>query len=274
VVGVGITGVPQTTPEAAAFMSRAERLFYLVLDPLTATWIRRLNPTAVSLADAYAPGKPRRQTYAEITRRITQPVFDGQEVCAAFYGHPGVLVLPSRAAVRAVRRAGLPAVVVPGISAEACLYADLDLDPGTAGVQSYEATDFLLYRRRFDPTSALILWQIGVLGDAVTRAVGEPYRADRMAVLVRRLLRQYPPRHRVTVYEAATFPGAKPQIRRVPLERLARTAITPISTLYIPALPPREPDARIIEWMTLPSARQTLTGAVGRAARSARHPGA
>lgn len=41
------------------------------------------------------------------------------------------------------------------------MYADLDLDPGTHGVQSFEATDFLLYRRQIDPTSALILWQAG-----------------------------------------------------------------------------------------------------------------
>lgn len=249
VVGVGITGVPQTTPEAAAFMSRAEQLFYLVLDPLTAAWIRSLNATATALDDCYAPGKARRETYQEITRRITQPVFAGCRVCAAFYGHPGVLVLPSRAAVRAVRRAGLPAQVVPGISAEACLYADLDLDPGTAGVQSFEATDFLLYRRRFDPTSALILWQIGVLGDTDTRRAYEPYRADRMAVLVRRLRRAYPARHRVALYEAATFPGAKPVIRRVPLEHLARTPMTPVSTLYVPALPPRSPDPRIAAWL-------------------------
>ena len=250
VVGVGITGVPQTTPETAAFMSRAEQLFYLVLDPLTAKWIRSLNPTATPLDDCYAPGKPRRQTYQEITRRITHAVFEGRRVCAAFYGHPGVLVLPSRAAVRAVRRAGLPAHVVPGISADACLYADLDLDPGTAGVQSFEATDFLLYRRRFDSTSALILWQIGVLGDTDTRPAGEPYRTDRLAVLVRRLLRDYPSHHRVTLYQAATFPGAQPMIRRVRLARLARADISPLATLYVPALPPRPPDPRIAAWMT------------------------
>jgi hypothetical protein len=249
VVGVGITGVPQTTPEAAAFMRRAARLFYLVLDPLTAAWLCSLNPTATSLEDCYAPGKPRRKTYDEMTRRIAAPVFEGQHVCAAFYGHPGVLVYPSRAAVRAVRRAGLPARIIPGISAEACLYADLDLDPGTSGVQSFEATDFLLYRRRFDPTSALVLWQVGVLGDAVTRAAAEPYRADRMAVLVRRLVRAYPRRHRVTLYEAATFPGASPRIRRVPLESLARTPIRPLSTLYVPALPPRVPDPRVRAWI-------------------------
>lgn len=249
VVGVGITGVPQTTPEAAAFMRRADQLFYLVLDPLTAAWVRSLNPTAASLEDCYAPGKPRRRTYLEMTRRITTPVFDGRHVCAAFYGHPGVLVWPSRTAVRAVRRAGLPARVVPGISAEACLYADLDLDPGTCGMQSFEATDFLLYRRRFDPTSALILWQIGVLGDAVTRPAGEPYRADRMAVLVRRLGRAYPRSHRITLYEAATFPGASPRIRRVALGSLARTPIRPLSTLYVPALPPRAADPRIRAWL-------------------------
>ncbi len=42
------------------------------------------------------------------------------------------------------------------------------IDPGTCGCHSFEATDFLLYRREYDSSSHLILWQpytvIGMLG--------------------------------------------------------------------------------------------------------------
>ena len=249
VVGVGIGGIQQATPEATAHMVSAQQLFYLIVDPVTELWIRSLNPTATSLADLYAPGKPRLKTYREMTERMTRPVMEGTDVCAVFYGHPGVLVYPARQAVRAVRRAGLPARVVPAISAEACLYADVGLDPGTHGVQSFEATDFLLYRRRIDPTSALILWQIGVLGDTSNRDPAEPYRVDRMNVLVRRLLRDYPRTHRVVVYAASTFPTRPPEITRVPLHGLARTPIGPMTTLYVPALRQRDPDPRIARWL-------------------------
>jgi len=249
VVGVGIGGIQQITPEATAFMEAAEQLFYLLVDPVTEHWVRSVNATATSLADLYDRTKPRLKTYREMAGRITRPVFAGKSVCVAFYGHPGVLVYPARQAVRAVRRAGLSARVVPAISAEACLYADLGLDPGTHGVQSYEATDFLLYRRRIDPTSALILWQIGVLGETNTRDPAEPYDSGRMAALVRRLLRDYPRTHRVTVYQASTFPTVAPRITHVRLQALARAPIGPMNTLYVPALRQRDVDPRIAKWL-------------------------
>lgn len=255
-VGIGISGVHQTTPEAVAHMRRADRLFYLTLDPITEVWLHSINGAATSLQDLYAPGKPRRHTYREMTGRITRAALSGEEVCVAFYGHPGVLVHATREAVRAVRRSGRPARVVPGISAEDCLYADLDVDPGVNGVQSFEATDFLLYRRRIDPTSELILWQIGVLGEMTTRDPVLPCRADRIAVLVQRLRRFYPRNHRVVLYEASTVPGNLPRVQRVTLSTLPRVAIRPLTTLYVPALPPRTPDRRITRWLVTRNAAQ------------------
>ena len=56
--------------------------------------------------------------------------------------------------------------MLPGISAEDCLFADLGVDPAEAGCQSYEATRFLERRPAIEPRAALILWQIGVVGSA------------------------------------------------------------------------------------------------------------
>ena len=50
-------------------------------------------------------------------------------------------------------REGFNAQMLAGISAEDCLFADLGLDPGKNGCQSFEATDFLIRRRQFEPTS-------------------------------------------------------------------------------------------------------------------------
>jgi hypothetical protein len=249
VVGVGINGAPQTTPEAIACMQAAQKLFYIVTDPTTEGWIRTLNPSAISLYDLYEVGKKRRTTYLEMTQRIVSSVLAGHDVCAAFYGHPGVLVHASQWSIRRVRRSGRSARMLPGISAEACLYADLGVNPGDCGVQSFEATDFLLSRRRFDPTSELILWQIGVIGENCTRTTAMPHRAERIQVLVDRLRRSYPRSHRVTLYLAPTFPGNRPMVRKVALERLSRAAIPPATTLYVPALPQRRLDPRILRWL-------------------------
>jgi hypothetical protein len=90
---------------------------------------------------------------------------EGLNVCVVYYGHPGVFVMPSHDSIRQARAAGFEAIMLPGISAEDCLFADLGIDPGRIGCQSFEATDFLVNRRKFDTSSHLILWQIGVIGD-------------------------------------------------------------------------------------------------------------
>lgn len=249
VVGIGISGIPQVTLETVASIKRADQLYYLALDPVSELWLRRLNPSAETLQDLYGPGKLRSTTYKEMTARITSAVFDGKRVCVAFYGHPAVLVRASHESVKAVRRAGMPAEILPGISAEACLYSDLGVDPGKHGMQSFEATDFLLYRRRVDPTSGLILWQIGVLGEAITRHPSKSLSRPRMRVLVSRLTRQYPPTHKVVVYQAATVPGRTARIRSIELDRLDRARIAPLSTLYIPPLAQRAPSPAVLEWL-------------------------
>ena len=229
-------------------MQRAERLLYLVTDPPTEAWIRRLNPAATSLESCYAEGKPREQTYLEMTQRILEAVRTGARVCAAFYGHPGVFVTASHHAVRRARREGFSARMLPGISAEACLFADLGVDPGDAGCQSFEATDFLASRRRFDPSSVVILWQVGVLGEASVRK-GMSCRPERLRVLTSALRRHYPARHRVVLYEAASFPTCEPMIRRIALERLPHMTFRPMTTLYIPPRSVRKADRRITKWL-------------------------
>jgi len=73
----------------------------------------------------------------------------------------------------------------PGISAEACLYADLALDPGEHGVQSFEATQFLIQRRMIDPAGLLLLWQISQAGNVA--CTGFEARRERFEVLVDKL---------------------------------------------------------------------------------------
>lgn len=247
VVGTGITLVAHTTLEALDRMKRADILFYLVNEPATATWLRRLNRSATTLGDAYAEGKRRDKTYREIAERILTAVRGGASVCAAFYGHPGVFANPAHDAIRRARREGFSAQLLPGISTEDCLFADLGLDPGVSGCQSFEATDFLAHRRRFDPTSALILWQAGAIGEPSV-APGMKARPERLRRLAAALRVHYGARHPVVLYEAPQFPISKPSIRRVALSRLPATTVLPTTTLYVPPKPPRRVDAAIMRW--------------------------
>lgn len=246
-VGTGITLVAHTTLETLECLKRADKLLYLVTERATEVWLRRLNASAESLEDCYAPGKSRLDTYEDMVQRMLAAVRAGAYVCAAFYGHPGVFVNPGHEAIRRARREGFEARMLPGISAEDCLFADLGVDPVDSGCQSYEATDFLAYRRRIDPTSALILWQVGLLGEpSVPRPGGS--RRERLARLMRELLRHYDARHRVVLYEAATFPLCRPWIKRIALAQLASTRTSSMMTLYVPPKPERRADAAIMRW--------------------------
>lgn len=232
IVGTGFVAAGHTTLEALGYMRGASKLFFLVSDPLTTRWVCSLNATAESLADAYATGQPREQSYREMVERILAPVRRGEDVCAAFYGHPGVFVDPSHEAVAQARAEGHRARMLPGISAEDCLFADLGLDPGENGCQSFEATDFLVHRRRHDPRSLLVLWQIGAIG-VLTFRPGSLWSRKGLRVLVEALSRHYRPDHEVVIYEAAPFPVCAPRMDRMPLQRLARARVTLASTLVV-----------------------------------------
>ena len=140
VVGTGIAAGAHLTAEARREIEAAEVVLALVADRVTLEWVRELNPQARSLHEHYRAGEDRRQSYERVVEAILEPVREGRRVCAVFYGHPGVFVQPSHEAIRRLRADGLRPRMLPGISAEDCLFADLGIDPGTCGCQSYDAT--------------------------------------------------------------------------------------------------------------------------------------
>jgi uncharacterized protein YabN with tetrapyrrole methylase and pyrophosphatase domain len=259
IVGTGISGVNQMTMEAVRCVEQAERLFYVVVDPITERWLRTANPTATTLTDLYGEEKPRAQTYAQMTARIVQAVRDGHHVCAAFYGHPGILARSTHDAIRRLRRQGYPTRMLPGVSADGCLVADVGADLAERGTQSYEATTFLYWRHRVDPTSHLILWQIGSLG-SLTGQKRAACPADRLQTLAARLMRDYPRDHKVMIYRAASSPLDRASMRRMPLHRLPSAQVGPMTLLFVPALENRRrPSAEVSRWFTNPRAAGTRT---------------
>jgi hypothetical protein len=134
--------------------------------------------------------------------------------------------------------------MLPGVSAEDCLFSDLGLDPGPDGCQSYEATGFLLRQNRYDPTAALVLWQIGAIGVTTYSSDEDPVRRG-LGVLTKALMREYPKDHRVIVYEASPYPVCSPRVDEIALEELPGTEVCGISTLYVPALGQRPSDPEI-----------------------------
>ncbi|MBR0757986.1 hypothetical protein JQ604_37895 [Bradyrhizobium jicamae] len=246
VIGTGIRTVGQMTMESVGWIKRADKVLYIVSDPIAEELIKSLNPDgAESLFHLYGENKPRIQTYHEMIELALGYVRGGKRVCMAAYGHPGVFAYPTHESVRRARAEGFKARMLPGVSAEDCMFADLNFDPAMAGCQSYEATDFLVNGRQIDNTSNVILWQIGVLGDTTFKA--RAYDIKGMPQLLQKLYRYYSPYHDVYVYEAPIFPGVEPVIRKVPLYMLPQAGVSAISTLYIPPSAPTRSDLATVQ---------------------------
>jgi len=233
VVGTGIEFGRHVTERCLSEIREAEVVFCLV-DPFALGMIRAFRPDAINLGVHYAPGKDRRDTYREIDASIMAELRAGKHVCAVFYGHPGVFADVPHVVVRKARAEGIPARMEPGISAEACLYANLGLDPGHRGVQSMEATHFLVYDRQIDTAGLVLLWQVALAGDlSCTR-----FHAERegLKALLDKLLRWYPPDHEVILYEAAQLPIQQPRMERLALHALPDARYAEYTTLVIPPL--------------------------------------
>jgi len=233
VVGSGIQMSRHVSERTLSEILAAQRVFCLV-DPLARAQILALRPDLIDLSPLYAPGKDRRQTYREMEAAIMAEVRAGKRVCAVFYGHPGVFADVPHAVIRKARSEGIDARMEPGISAEACLYADLGIDPGRSGVLSLEATHFLVYQHSIDSSAHLLLWQVALSGDlSCSRFHAEP---EGLRELVKKLARWYPFSHEVILYEAAVMPIQRHRAERLALRDLPMASFKEFTTLVIPPL--------------------------------------
>jgi len=142
--------------------------------------------------------------------------------------------------------------MLPGISAEDALFADLGVDPGMCGYSSFESTEFLLQGKIFDPTSHLVLWQPDMIG--LMGYEGGPNR-NGLCVLKEELFRYYPAEHPLVLYQAAQFPFCDPVILRFQLNQIDQIPdwdLSAFCTFYIPPLPSRSPDVSIGSQLQIP----------------------
>ena len=233
VVGTGMRAGLHMTAETRLAIEQANRVLYLVADPVSEACIRRLNPNAESLWHMYQTGKPRIEIYETIIAKILSELESAGDLCVAFYGHAGVLTYPAWESIRRARAIGKRARLLPAISTEDTLFADLGIDIGRAGLQSFEATRFMYYKYNFDPSAGLLLWQVGVLGE-IDWNPPHPGARPRLEVLTNYLKKYYGPDHEVYLYRAPELPTSRPLIERVALRDLPTAEFISMSTLYIP----------------------------------------
>jgi uncharacterized protein YabN with tetrapyrrole methylase and pyrophosphatase domain len=245
VVGTGIRSIGQLTLEAVNVIRAADVVLHLVTDPFTTGRLTDLNPNSRSLRGSYTDGRPRMEAYEEMIGQTLAELEAGRNVAAAYYGHPGVFAFPPHESIRVARERGYISRMLPGISAEDCLVAELGVDPAADGLQSYEATDFIVSRRSIDAKVPLILWQAGLVGHREFDSVG--YENRGFSRLRDILVDLYGPEHLVTVYQAGVLPLEEAAIRTLSLLEIERQDVSAMATLYIPPLSRADRDMALLD---------------------------
>jgi hypothetical protein len=235
IIGSGIDSIGFSLGDEALIAS-ADKVLFCVADPATVVWLRRIRPDALDLYVLYADDKLRYTTYMEMAEAQLYWVRQGQKVVVIFYGHPGIFVLSTHRAIQIARREGHRAVMKAGVSALDTLCADLGVDPSHPGLQTHEATDCLIRRRRIDTTLHVILWQVGLIGELGYRRQG--YLNNHFSYFISWLEELYGSDYEITHYIGSRYPGTDPLIQVSRLADLHDPArqrdITGLSTFYIP----------------------------------------
>lgn len=246
ILGSGIQGVGFTI-ESDAYLRAADKVFYCVSNPPTQVWLHQVRPDAYDLYVLYDDTKPRFNTYMQMSEAMLHYVRKGQRVVGVYYGHPGIFVLSTHRAIAIAKREGHEAVMKPGISALDCLCADLGVDPAYPGMQTFEASEALLRKRKLDTSVHVVLWQVGLIGEQGYRRKG--FINDKFPILVEYLQEYYGEHYEVTHYIAARHATFEPTIVVHKLSEMldprVRATFTGISTFYIAPKDAAQTDAEM-----------------------------
>lgn len=244
IVGCGLQAARHISRRALAEIHSSDVVLALA-EPFALDWLGEQHQQVIHLGKHYRDDLDRRRSYQAMQDEILEQVRAGHRTCLVLYGHPGVFAQVGRKALAQARSEGYRGWMEPAISAADCLYADLDLDPGEHGIQSLEATQFLIQDRALDPAGLVLLWQLAHTGKLDCTG----FEADRRALhcLVSKLRRWYAAEHEVILYEAPVLPILDARAERVPLSRLALARINEITTLVIPPAQPAQPDQDMLD---------------------------
>lgn len=252
IIGSGIETVGFTLGDRQLIES-ADKVLFCVADPATIVWLKQIRPDALDLYVLYGEDKVRYTTYMQMTEAQLYWVRQGLKVVVVFYGHPGIFVLSTHRAIKIARREGHKAVMRASVSALDTLCADLGVDPSHPGLQTHEATDALIRRRKLDPSLHVVLWQVGVIGELGYRHQG--YLNSHFSFFITWLQGIYGNDYEITHYVGSRYPTIPPLIENYKLSELHnpenQKKIAGLSTFYIPPRDVMQSDPEILRSLGL-----------------------
>nr|7TWK_A Chain A, MroMA1 [Mycena rosella]7TWK_C Chain C, MroMA1 [Mycena rosella] len=253
IAGSGIASIGHITLETLALIKEADKIFYAVTDPATECYIQENSRgDHFDLTTFYDTNKKRYESYVQMSEVMLRDVRAGRNVLGIFYGHPGVFVAPSHRAIAIAREEGFQAKMLPGISAEDYMFADLGFDPSTYGCMTQEATELLVRNKKLDPSIHNIIWQVGSVG--VDTMV---FDNGKFHLLVERLEKDFGLDHKIQHYIGAILPQSVTVKDTFAIRDLRKEEVlkqfTTTSTFYVPPRTPAPIDPKAVQALGLPA---------------------
>jgi len=241
IAGSGIKFLSHLTFEVQSVIQKSDCVLYLVNDPAMKKWINDHSKKAISLDEIYFGFNKRSQAYRSLSREIIKITKDNSNTCFITYGHPMLMSSISLMLINELKEKsdGISVEVLPGISSLDCLLCDLNIDPGTGGIQAYESAEFIDKDYYINSNSHFVLWQIGVVGlDTIISdesiLLENKIRYQAIVTIKRKLLVHYPESHLVILYVASMYPTLLYERIEIPLSSLNEVDIPRLASLYVP----------------------------------------
>lgn len=254
IAGTGIKFLSHLTIEVKSAIETSSCVFFLLNEPAMKNWVVKNAKKYISLDDIYFSSKLRSPSYSKIVDELLRSLQKNDDICFLIYGHPTFFSSVVDKITKRISSKEVIIQIMPGISAIDCLFADLKIDPGKTGLQSYDATEFILYDEIFSITSHLVLWQIAIIGEMGiinNNEINLNRQKEGITILISKLMTHYPEDYIVNLYVASQYPGLEFEVVSVELRKLNEVTIPRLATLYIPPLKEKTMNPNVINQLNL-----------------------
>lgn len=238
IVGIGIRGISEITPEAERILRRSTEVLYMDPRPTVSRYFNRINRNSHNLLKLYEENRKAYDVYEEFSSLVINRALKKPGACYATYGNPMIYDTITRLILQKAISKRLRVEIVPAISALDSVLVDLRLTILDEGLQIFEANRLVLFRQRIDSSIPCLVFGIGSFGSVVI-TIKRRSTQKRFAPLQNHLQEFYPSRHPIHLVESSLDPNMRTRITHATLNRLGQmySRINYNTTLYIPPVP-------------------------------------
>ncbi|MGD0176776.1 MAG: SAM-dependent methyltransferase [Candidatus Bathyarchaeia archaeon] len=238
IVGIGIRGVSEITPETERILRRSTEIFYMDPRPIVSRYFNKVNRNSHNLLKRYKENRKAYDVYEELSSLVINSALKKPGACYATYGNPMIYDTITQLILQKAISRRLKVEIVPAVSALDSVLVDLRLPILDEGLQIFEANRLVLHRQRIESSVPCLIFGVGSFGTVII-TIGRRSTEKRYLLLEKHLRQFYPSTHPIHLVESSLHPHMRNRITKTMMNRLGKMykRINYNTTLYIPPVP-------------------------------------